>query len=148
MPWKQFEVPIGGIKIPFGNAISFHGFSTRDETWAQGLRPRASPHTPEARTQLQLSEETVIHSFRHSFLTRLGESGVDVFSIMKIAGHSSVKVSERYVHPSSESVERAFARLQEFNDTAVKQLPATVVDSGNKALAADEHKNSSNQSVA
>ena len=45
-------------------------------------------------------------------LTRLGESGVDAFTIMKIAGHSSITVSQRYVHPSPEAVERAFERLQ------------------------------------
>jgi integrase len=78
------------------------------------------------RRQLQLSEEAVIHSLRHTMLICLGESGVDVFTIMKIAGHSSVTVSERYVHPSSESVERAFAKLQEFNESAIKRLPATI----------------------
>jgi hypothetical protein len=78
------------------------------------------------RRRLQLSEEAVIHSLRHTMLTRLGESGVDVFTIMKIAGHSSVTVSEKYVHPSSESMERAFVRLQEFNERANRQLPATV----------------------
>jgi hypothetical protein len=36
------------------------------------------------------------------------ESGVDAFTIMRIAGHSSITVSQRYVHPSPESVERAF----------------------------------------
>jgi integrase len=101
------------------------------------------------RRQLQLPEEAVVHSFRHTFLTRLGESGVDVFSIMKIAGHSSVKVSEKYVHPSSESVERAFARLQEFNETALKQLPATVpatsVDIGAETSVVDEQQSSYNQ---
>ena len=45
-------------------------------------------------------------------LTRLGESNVDAFTIMKIAGHSSITVSQRYVHPSPEAVERAFERLQ------------------------------------
>jgi integrase len=75
------------------------------------------------RTRLQLPKEAVIHSLRHTMLTRLGESGVDVFTIMKIAGHSSVTVSEKYVHPSSESMQRAFKRLQEFNDKAVAALP-------------------------
>jgi len=54
----------------------------------------------------------VLHSLRHTMLTRLGESGVDAFTIMRIAGHSSVVVSQRYVHPSPEAVERAFERLQ------------------------------------
>jgi hypothetical protein len=78
------------------------------------------------RRQLQLSEEAVIHSLRHTMLTRLGESGVDVFTIMKIAGHSTVTVSEKYVHPSSESMERAFTKLQEFNEMNNKRLPATI----------------------
>ena len=45
-------------------------------------------------------------------LTRLGEPGADAFTIMRIAGHSSVVISQRYVHPSPESLERAFERLE------------------------------------
>lgn len=71
------------------------------------------------RTKLGLPKDFVLHSFRHSMLTRLGEAGIDAFSIMRIAGHSSVTVSERYVHPSAESLERAFERLEAFNKAAV-----------------------------
>ena len=45
-------------------------------------------------------------------LTRLGEAGVDAFTIKRIAGHSSITVSESYVHPSTDAMERAFARLE------------------------------------
>ena len=48
-------------------------------------------------------------------LTRLGVAGVDAFTIMRVAGHSSVKVSERYVHASAESLERAIEKLEAFN---------------------------------
>jgi len=65
-----------------------------------------------ARTTLKLPQDFVIHSLRHTMLTRLDESGVDAFTIMRIAGHSSITVSQRYVHPSPEAVERAFERLQ------------------------------------
>jgi hypothetical protein len=67
------------------------------------------------REALGLSEEFVVHSLRHTMLTRLGEAGADVFSIMRIAGHSSVTVSERYVHPSPESLERSFEKLENLN---------------------------------
>lgn len=63
------------------------------------------------RATLKLPADFVLHSLRHTMLTRLGLSGADVFTIKKIAGHSSVKVSERYVHPSSESNERAIERM-------------------------------------
>jgi integrase len=59
--------------------------------------------------------EFVIHSLRHTMLTRLGESGTDAFHIMKIAGHSSVTVSQRYVHPSRESQETAIERMDAMN---------------------------------
>jgi len=46
---------------------------------------------------LQLPNDCVIHSLRHTFLTRFGEAGADAFTIKKVAGHSSVTISERYI---------------------------------------------------
>jgi integrase len=64
------------------------------------------------RATLKLPKDFVLHSFRHSMLTRLGETGTDAFTIMRIAGHSSVIVSQKYVHPTPETMERAFERLE------------------------------------
>ena len=63
----------------------------------------------DVRTALKLPKDFVVHSLRHTMLTRLGEAGADAFTIMRIAGHSSVTVSQRYVHPTPEGMERAFA---------------------------------------
>jgi integrase len=63
------------------------------------------------RELLKMPEDFVVHSLRHTMLTRLGLLGVDAFT-MKIAGHSSITISQRYVHPSPESVERAFEKLE------------------------------------
>lgn len=41
----------------------------------------------------------MLHSLLHTFLTRLGEAGFDAFTIMRIAGHSSVTVSQKYEPP-------------------------------------------------
>jgi len=76
------------------------------------------------RRLLGLSKDFVIHSLRHTMLTRLGEAGVDAFTIMKIAGHSSITVSQRYVHPSPESLERAFERLELLNANAAMRREA------------------------
>ena len=66
----------------------------------------------DGKRRLIFGTDFVLHSLRHTMLTRLGESGVDAFTIMRIAGHSSIVVSQRYVHPTPEAVERAFERLQ------------------------------------
>jgi integrase len=75
----------------------------------------------DVRTDLKLPAEFVIHSLRHTMLTRLGEAGVDAFTIMKIAGHSSVVVSQRYVHPTPEGMELAFERLENLNTAKFEQ---------------------------
>jgi integrase len=53
----------------------------------------------------------VLYSLRHTFLTRLGEAGCDVWTLARIAGHSSIGVSARYVHPSEDAVLDAISRL-------------------------------------
>lgn len=60
----------------------------------------------EAKKQsLQPVQPFVLYSLRHTFLTRLGASGrCDVWTLAKIAGHSSIAMSSRYVHPSGDHV--------------------------------------------
>jgi len=53
----------------------------------------------------------VLYSLRHTFLTRLGESGCDAWTLARIAGHSSIAISARYVHPSENAVLTAMDRL-------------------------------------
>ena len=57
-------------------------------------------------------------------LTRLGEDGADALAIMRIAGHSSVTVAQRYVRPLPETLEKAFDGLELCNGQRVaRQLP-------------------------
>jgi integrase len=53
----------------------------------------------------------VLYSLRHTFLTRLGQSGCDVWTLARVAGHSSIAISARYVHPSEDAVLQAMERL-------------------------------------
>jgi len=53
----------------------------------------------------------VLYSLRHTFLTRLGESGCYAWTLARIAGHSSITMSSRYVHPSEDAVLSAMSRL-------------------------------------
>lgn len=50
---------------------------------------------------------------RHTALTNLGEAGCDAFTLARIAGHSSITITQRYVHPQADAIERAFAKLSE-----------------------------------
>lgn len=81
------------------------------------------------RRHLNLPGDFVLHSLRHSFGTRLGEAGADAFTIMRLMGHSTVTVSQRYVHPSPEAVELAYERLINLNLKKVRTIPGTRPDS-------------------
>jgi integrase len=69
----------------------------------------------------------VLYTLRHTMLTRLGESGAEAFLIQKIAGHSSILISQRYVHPTPERVERGFEQFEAYNDRKRKALGAARV---------------------
>lgn len=56
-----------------------------------------------------------VYSIRHTFLTRLGESGCDVWTLARVAGHSNISISQRYVHPSEDAVLNALSRLSGHN---------------------------------
>ncbi|HEV2177392.1 MAG TPA: site-specific integrase [Terriglobia bacterium] len=86
------------------------------------------------RAALNLSGEFVLHSLRHTYGTRLGEAGVGAFEIMQLMGHSSVTISQRYVHPTPESLERAVERLEALNRSAKQARPATVSATATKAI--------------
>jgi hypothetical protein len=49
---------------------------------------------------------------------------------MKIAGHSSVTVSQRYLHPTPEGMERAFERLEDLNAAKFEEAKAEAAAAG------------------
>jgi integrase len=80
------------------------------------------------REDVKRSDEFVIHCLRHTMLTRLGESGASAFTIMRIARHSSITVSQRYVHPSPESRERAFERFETMQISKALEIKESASD--------------------
>jgi integrase len=66
-----------------------------------------------------------VYSIRHTFLTRLGESGCDAWTLARVAGHSNISISQRYVHPSEDAVLNALSRLPGHNSghSAENALP-------------------------
>jgi hypothetical protein len=80
------------------------------------LEPSVDHQHEEVRdVTLKWSKQFIGHSLRHTMLTGLGETGADAFAIMKIAAHSNVTVSERYVHPTPEG-------MQELNATKAEEV--------------------------
>ena len=66
----------------------------------------------------------VLCSLRHTCLTRLGESGCDAWTLARIAGHTSVGISSRYVHPSHDAVLSAMEALGGHNFRHTQEIDA------------------------
>jgi integrase len=77
----------------------------------------------------------VLYSLRHTFLTRLGQSGCDVWTLARIAGHASISISSRYVHPSEDAVLDAISRLGGHRIGHTENLPAQLPVAQNPASA-------------
>jgi site-specific recombinase XerD len=77
------------------------------------LSPTWMSHTfLDIRRALGLPDTCVLHSTRHTFCTRLGERGADAFAIQKLAGHSSILISQRYVHAQGPRLNTAIGLLE------------------------------------
>ena len=55
-------------------------------------------------------------------LTRVGEAGADAFEIQRVATHSSILISQRYVHPTLRKVEDAFTKPNAYNQRKIEEL--------------------------
>lgn len=51
------------------------------------------------------------HDLRHTFATRLVLKGVDIDSVRKLLGHSSITMTMRYSHPTPEALKSAVSVL-------------------------------------
>jgi site-specific recombinase XerD len=51
------------------------------------------------------------HDLRHTFATRLVLAGVDLATVSKLFGHSSIHMTMRYSHPTPEALKKAVEAL-------------------------------------
>lgn len=67
--------------------------------------------------------EFLLYSLRHTFGTRLAESGASPFDICALMGHSSVKISERYIHITPDHLGLAMKRKEAYDRLLRGEVP-------------------------
>jgi integrase len=106
--WKESRRPVDGWIWPAGTLSGHVEPSTIRKAHSRAFDVIAE-HAKENDQKPVVS--FVLYSARHTFLTRLGESGCDAWTLARIAGHSNIAMSARYVHPSNDAVLAAVDRL-------------------------------------
>jgi len=70
-------------------------------------------------------EDFTYHGLRHTFATRLAQSGVDLYKISKLLGHKDIKTTQRYAHHCPESLRDGVEILEvDYNLTTVEKKAA------------------------
>jgi integrase len=65
-----------------------------------------------------------IHDLRHTFATRLAESGVTETIIMGLLGHSSLRMTSRYAHATLEAMTQAVGSLRDCSNIVPLNIKA------------------------
>jgi integrase len=134
--WKAFGKPSAGWVFPAKKASVGH------------IVPNTiyEPHLNAVKNSGIKDRAFVLYSLRHTCLTRWGNSGMDAWTLARLAGHSNIKQSATYVHASDRALHAAVDRMNvdaitggdEIRDSA----KFSVLDTQTKSLVASTNKKS------
>lgn len=81
-----------------------------------------------------------LHALRHTFLTEAGRHTQNVRALQKLAGHSRIETTMRYVHPDQEDVLEIVASVQEARTGRIQASPATISATVSQQQAGESRK--------
>ena len=101
------------------------------------------PHTNAVKKVGLNPREFVLYALRHTCLTRWGNSGMDAWTLARLAGHSNIRQSMTYVHPSDQALHAAIDRMSVVGSDEIRDSKETAqLGANEKLLVVDSPKKS------
>jgi integrase len=99
--WEKSAKPTSGWVFPAKKAAVGH------------IVPNTiyQPHLDAVKNSGIADKQFVLYALRHTCLSRWGASGMDAWTLARLAGHSNIKQSMTYVHPTDQSLHTAIERM-------------------------------------
>ena len=57
-------------------------------------------------------QKVVFHTLRHTYASWLVQTGVDLYTVQKLMGHSNISMTERYAHLGENTFKKAVKNLE------------------------------------
>jgi integrase len=70
------------------------------------------------RRELPWTSDAMPHTFRHTTASRLVQNGVDLYTVQRMLGHSTIRVTERYAHLAPKNLQVAADALNALQHAA------------------------------
>jgi integrase len=136
--WEQAKKPVEGWVWPSATKSGHFEQSTIKKRHSRILRlcqKEAEEQKKKKNGKPVVVRPFIPYALRHTFLTRLGESGCDVWTHARIAGHSNIEMSSRYVHPSEQAVTAAQQKaIERGYENETNQVSASVRSAAQSAV--------------
>jgi len=148
--WENVNMDVGQIRVVDAKAGNRTAYMTeRVKSMLQGLQDgrgivfpsktggiigQISKTVERAISSLGLNDgitdprnKATFHSLRHTMASRCVESGVDLYTVKELLGHSTLAMTERYSHVSNESLELAVKRMEDATRAKARKPKADVI---------------------
>jgi integrase len=102
--------PERGWVFPAGSRSGHLEESSAKQYHAKALARLSEAHEDDPKANPEL-KPFAPYCLRHTALTWLNKAGCDAYDLAKIAGHSNIRITQRYIHPDTDSIEAAFQKL-------------------------------------
>lgn len=76
---------------------------------------------------LDRRKKATFHSLRHTFASRLVQSGVNLYVVKELMGHSTLALTERYSHVNDENCRAAVNKLKDTEKSGKEKQTAKVI---------------------
>jgi integrase/recombinase XerC len=98
MRWRKAREPEGGWLFPSSSRDGHLNKDTAKDQHKRALEQANTQAKAEVKREIPPFQPYIL---RHTALTQLAKAGCDGFTLARIAGHSSITITQRYVHPQS-----------------------------------------------